>query len=68
MSGDVKMADTNQSKQPGIKTETKIGNTTYITCGYFAPKGPTISEKIKRLLDKEIKGEMYFKIETFLDF
>lgn len=53
-SGNVKVADTNQSKQPGIK----IGNTTYITCGYFPSKGPAISEKIKRLLDKEIKAEM----------
>lgn len=58
MSGDVKVADTNQSKQPEIKTEIKIGNTIYITCGYFPQKGPAISEKIKRLLDKEIKDEM----------
>ena len=35
--------------------EIKIGNTTYIVNGYFASKGVTVSEKIKRLLDKETK-------------
>ncbi len=58
MLGDIKVADTNQSKQPGIKTEIKIGNTIYITYGYFPQKGPAISEKIKRLLDKEINAEI----------
>lgn len=50
------MADTIRMEQPGIKTEIKIGNTTYIVGGYFAPNGVTVSEKIKKLLDKESKS------------
>ncbi len=38
-----------------MNTGSKIGNTTYIVGGYFAPQGVTVSEKIKRLLDKETK-------------
>lgn len=49
------MADTNQVEQPRIKTEIKIGNTIYIVGGYFASSGVTVSEKIKKLLDKETK-------------
>ena len=49
------MANAIRTAQPGIKTEIKIGNTTYIVGGYFAPQGVTVSEKIKRLLDKETK-------------
>ena len=49
------MADTIQAEQPRIETEIKIGNTTYIVGGYFASKGITVSEKIKKLLDKETK-------------
>ena len=49
------MADTIRVEQPRIETEIKIGNTTYIVGGYFAPQGVTVSEKIKRLLDKETK-------------
>ena len=49
------MADTIQMEQPRIKTEIKIGNTTYIVGGYFASSGVTVSEKIKKLLDKETK-------------
>ncbi len=49
------MADTIREEQPRIKTEIKIGNTTYIVGGYFASKGVTVSEKISRLLDKETK-------------
>ncbi len=49
------MADTNQAEQPRIKTEIKIGNTTYMVGGYFASSGVTVSEKIKKLLDKETK-------------
>ena len=49
------MADMLQAEQPKIETEVKIGNTTYIVNGYFASAGLTVSEKIKRLLDKETK-------------
>ena len=49
------MADMLQVEQPRVKTEIKIGNTTYIVNGYYAPTGITASEKIKRLLDKETK-------------
>lgn len=42
-------------KPPKIETEIKIGNTTYIVTGHFAKQGVTVSEKIKRLLDKETK-------------
>ncbi len=47
------MADVLQVEQPRIETEIKIGNTTYIVTAHYAPKGVTVSEKIKRLLDKE---------------
>ena len=49
------MADMIQVKRPKIETEIKIGNTTYIVGGYFASKGVTVSEKIRKLLDKETK-------------
>lgn len=50
------MANAIRTAQPEIKTEVKIDNTTYIVGGYFAPpQGVTVSEKIKRLLDKETK-------------
>ena len=48
------MADKNLSKQTDVE-EIKIGSTTYIVNGYFAASGVTVSEKIKRLLDKETK-------------
>jgi len=47
------MADMIQVEQPKIETEIKIGNTTYIVGGYFASSGVTVSDKIKKLLDKE---------------
>ena len=50
------MADTIRAEQPKIKTEIKIGNTTYIVGGYFASEGITVSEKIRKLLDKETKS------------
>ena len=49
------MANAIRTAQPGIKTEIKIGTTTYIVGGYFASSGVTVSEKIKKLLDKESK-------------
>lgn len=49
------MADILQVEQPRIEIEIKIGNTTYIVNGYYASTDITISEKIKRLLDKETK-------------
>lgn len=48
------LADTILGTQHNVE-EIKIGNTTYIVNGYFASKGVTVSEKIKRLLDKETK-------------
>ena len=50
------MADMIRVEQPKIKTEIKIGNTTYIVGGYFASNGVTVSDKIRKLLDKEIKN------------
>lgn len=50
------MADIIRAEQPRIETEIKIGNTTYIVEGYFASKGITVSEKIRKLLDKETKS------------
>ena len=50
------MADMIRVEQPRIKTEIKIGNTTYIVGGYFASKGVTVSEKIRKILDKETKA------------
>lgn len=40
---------------PRIKIETKIGNTTYIVASHYAAQGITVSQKIKRLLDKETR-------------
>jgi hypothetical protein len=49
------MAETIQAEQPKIETEIKLGNTTYIVHGYFASKGLTVSDKIRKLIDKESK-------------
>lgn len=49
------MADSVSSTPPRIKTETKIGNTTYIVTAHYAPQGVTLSQKIKRLLDRETR-------------
>jgi len=48
------LADKNLSGQTDAE-KIKIGSTTYIVNGYFAAGGVTVSEKIKRLLDKETK-------------
>ena len=48
------LAGKNLNRQPDVE-EIKIGSTTYIVNGYFAASGVTVSEKIKRLLDKETK-------------
>ena len=48
------LADKNLSGQTDVE-EIKIGSTTYIVNGYFAAGGIAVSEKIKRLLDKESK-------------
>ena len=40
---------------PCMETTCKVGNTTYIVNGFYASKGATATEKIKRLLDKETK-------------
>lgn len=40
---------------PRIETEAKIGHTTYIVTSHYSPTGTTVSEKIKRLLDKETR-------------
>ena len=47
-----------QAEQPRIETEMKIGNTTYIVGGYFASHGVTVSEKIRRLLDRETRRKI----------
>lgn len=49
------MAGTLQRTQPTVETEIRIGNTTYFVAAHFATQGVTVSEKIKRLLDKETK-------------
>ena len=48
------LADKNLHRQTDVE-EIKIGSTTYIVNGYFAASGVTVSEKIKRLLEKETK-------------
>ncbi len=50
------LAVTMMNKQPYVE-EIKIGGTTYIVNGYFASNGVTVSDKIKRLLDKETKSK-----------
>lgn len=40
---------------PRIETTYKLGNTTYVVNGFYASKGATAAEKIKRLLDRETK-------------
>lgn len=52
------MADTIRVEQPRIETEIRIGNTIYIVGGYFTSTGATVSEKIRRLLDKETKQKI----------
>lgn len=49
------LADKTRGKLPKVETEIKIGNTTYIVAGHFAPQGVTVSEKIRRMLDRETK-------------
>ena len=49
------MADNISVTPPRIETETKIGNTTYIVTSHYAAQGITVSQKIKRLLDKETR-------------
>ena len=49
------MAGVIHVERPRIETEIKIGNTTYIVTGYYSSQGVTVSEKTKRLLDKETK-------------
>lgn len=39
------MVATIQVGQPKIEIEKRIGNTTYIVNGFYAPKGVTVSEK-----------------------
>lgn len=53
--GGMQMADSVPMTPPRIKTETKLGNTTYIVTAHYAPRGVTLSQKIKRLLDKETR-------------
>lgn len=49
------MAEKRNAKLPRIETEKKIGNTTYIVSCNFAPKGVTVSETVRRILDRESK-------------
>ena len=46
------MAEKRNAKLPRIETEKKIGNTTHIVSCNFAPKGVTISETVRRILDR----------------
>ena len=40
---------------PRVETTHKLGKTTYVVNGFYASKGTTATEKIKRLLDRETK-------------
>ena len=40
---------------PRVETTHKLGNTTYVVNGFYASKGATATEKIKRLLDRGTK-------------
>ncbi len=53
--GGMQMADSVSMTPPRLKTETKIGNTTYIVTAHYASQGVTVSQKIKRLLDRETR-------------
>ena len=55
MRGGESVAEKRNAKLPRIETEKKIGNTTYIVSCNFAPKGVTVSETIRRMLDRESK-------------
>lgn len=52
------MAESVPKTPPRIKIETKIGNTTYIVAAHYATQGITVSQKIKRLLDKETRKRL----------
>ena len=43
---------------PREVTTTKIGNTLFVVSAHYSQNGPTISEKILVLLDREAKQEM----------
>ncbi len=53
--GGMQMADSVSMTPPRLKTEAKIGNTTYIVTAHYASQGVTVSQKIKRLLDRETR-------------
>lgn len=51
------MNEYNRQQSQPMEDTIKIGYTTYIITAHFAPQGVTVSEKIKRLLDREIERE-----------
>ena len=53
--GGESVAEKRNAKLPRIETEKKIGNTTYIVSCNFAPKGVTVSETVRRMIDRESK-------------
>lgn len=55
--GGMQMTDNVPLTPPRIETETRIGNTTYIVASHYAAQGITVSQKIKRLLDKETRNK-----------
>ena len=51
----LKMSEVEQKNTTQGETVIKIGNTTYIITDHFADNGITVSDKIRRLLDKEVE-------------
>ena len=49
------MSEVEQKNTTQGETVIKIGNTTYIITDHFADNGITVSDKIRRLLDKEVE-------------
>lgn len=48
-----------QKKQPSEKAERTIGKTTYIVTSHFQEKGSTAVDKIRCLIDMDIKANNF---------
>lgn len=48
-------------QKKSMKTEQKIGDTTYIVTSHFSAEGSTAVDKIKRLIDVDTKATKYGK-------
>lgn len=48
-----------EEQKKAIKTEQKIGSTTYIVTSHFPAEGSTAVDKIKRLIDVDTKAAKY---------